>query len=467
MTTTTNTLPDTRGPWRRESRALLTLALPMVFTELSYMAMSVTDTIMMGRLGALQLAAGALSHHFYALFFLVGIGVMNAVAPMAAQALGARQYRNVRRALRQGFWAAVAIGIPCMLVVWQAGALLSFAGQDPEVAAASQTYLRVVVWGLIPLLCYLALANFLAAHSRPRAALIVGLCAIPLNALGNYLLMYGHFGLPRLELVGAGISTLVVDGFMVLTLLAVVLRDRKLRRYHVLGRIWRPDWPRFIELFRIGLPSGLALVAEHGLFLASTLLIGLFGTNQLAAHGIAIECIGLTYMVAYGIGQAATVRVGLAAGRGDRVGIWMAGWTGLLWGCSIAVIPAIGFWFAGPALVSVFLDPTVAENAVAIGFAAAFLKIAAVFQLFDAMQVLGAGCLRGLKDTRVPMQIALLGYWGFGMTAAWIFAVELDYQGYGAWIGLAVGLGVTAPLMVWRFHRLIGRPKTGAAPATS
>ena len=445
------------APWRAESRALITLALPLVLTEIAQMAMGTTDTIMMGWIGAEALAAGALANHFYGFFVLIGIGVMSAVAPMVAQALGARRFRHVRRSVRQGLWAAVAVGLPGGFAVWHAEALLTALGQDPVVAAASQDYLRAMVWGFVPFLGYMVLSHFLAAHSRPRPAMVLTLIAIAVNALGNYLLMFGHFGLPRLELVGAGISTAIVDYFLFVSLLGYSLWDRRFRRYHILARIWRPDWARFVELFRIGLPIGLALLAEVGLFLASSLLIGMIDTDQLAAHGLAIQCVALVYMVPYGIGQAAAVRVGLAAGSERWSGIGLAGWTALAWGTGFALLPALAFWFGGTAIVGFYLDPGVPGNAAAVAFAVGFLEVAAVFQLADAAQVVAAGALRGLKDTRVPMVLAVIGYWAIGFSAAIVFAFELGYEGTGAWIGLAIGLTVTAPMLIWRFRVMLRR----------
>ena len=395
-------LPYSRAkPWRTESRALLTLALPLVLTELAQMAMSASDTVMMGWLGAEALAAGTLTAHFYGFFFLLGLGVTGAVAPLVAQAIGARQFRHVRRSVRQGLWAAAAVGLAGAAVAWHSAAILTAIGQDPAIALAGQAYLRAMLPGFVPGLWFLVLSQFLAAHRRPRPALIVTLLAIPLNVLGNYALMFGHFGLPRLELVGAGISTALVDGFLFLALLGFVLRDRRLRRYRILGRIWRPDWPRFFEIFRIGLPIGLALLAEIGVFLASTLLIGLFDTDQLAAHGLAIQCTAVVYMVPYGIGQAATVRVGLAAGAQDPAGVGLAGWTAIAWGCGYALLPAAAFWFLGHEIVSLYLDPDRAGNAAAVGFAVTFLQVAAVYQFVEAPQVIAAGALRGLKDTQI------------------------------------------------------------------
>ena len=450
-------LPLIAGRWRRESRALIALGLPLIMTALSQMAMSLTDAVRMGRLGAEALAAGTLAVHFVGFVFLIGFGITAAVAPMAAQAIGARRFKDVRRAVRQGLWAAVAVAAPLMLLARYSGSLLTLLGQDPAIAAESQRYLRAMVWGFLPALWYVVLSEFLAAHSRPLPALVVSLIAIPVNALGNYALMFGHFGLPKLGLIGAGVSTAIVDGFLFLGLLGFVSWDRRLRRYRILARIWRPDWQRFFELFRVGLPIAGTLMAEMGLFFAATLLIGLFGTDQLAGHGIATECVALVYMIPYGLAQAATVRVGLAHGARSPQDVRLAAWTAMTCSTTFGLLAAAAFWFLGPEIVGLFLDPARPENRAAAAFAVSFLQVAALFQFVDALQVVTMGALRGLKDTRIPMVLAIVGYWGLGFTSAMVLALEFDLEGRGAWIGFAVGLTAAAAMMQWRFRVLARR----------
>ena len=429
-----------REAWRGEALSLSRLAVPLVLTALSQMAINTTDIVMIGWLGADFLAAAVLAGHFYGLCLYFAMGVMAAVAPLVAQALGARHFRMVRRSLRQGLWAALALALPLSLVVWQGGAILVLAGQDPALASNAESYLRALVFGLFQTLGYVALSHFLSAHSRPRAVLVVTLCAIPLNALGNYALIFGNFGLPRLELAGAGTSSALVESFLFLSLLGFVLIDRRFRRYRLLGRIWRPDWPRFAEIFRIGLPIGLTHVSEIGLFLAAALLLGWIGTAELAGHGIALQCAAISYMIPLGLAQACTVRVGLSAGRGDAPGVVRAAFSALVLGCGFMLLPALLFWFAAPLLVSLFLDMGQPDNLEAAGFAVSFLAAAAIFQIADGGQAIAAGALRGLKDTRGPMVLALIGYWLVGLGSAWWLAFGLDLGGLGVWFGLAAGL---------------------------
>jgi MATE family multidrug resistance protein len=445
--------PTAAALWRREIVATLRLAVPLVFTQLGMIAINTTDILMMGWLGPQELAAGALGMNIYIPVFLFGLGIAMVVAPMVSQALGGRDFRGVRRTVRQGFWLTLLFGVFFTAVIWNGRHLLLATGQDPTLAALSQDYLQAVAWGLVPSLWFVVLRCFVTAHARTRAVLVVTFAAVVLNAVGNYGLMFGNFGLPRWELTGAGVTSSVVSTLMFLALLGHVQLDRRFRRYVILGRFWRADWPRFLELFRVGVPIGLTIVAESGLFSAAALLMGLIGTEALAAHAIALQCAAVAFMVPLGIGQAAVVRVGLSAGARNSEGVRRAGWAALVAGTLFMSCSALVFWFAGRFLVSLFLDPAVPENAPVIDLAVVFLAIAALFQLVDGGQVIGVHVLRGLKDTAVPMWLALGGYWVIGFVASVTLAFPLGLGGRGVWIGLALGLAFVAFAVNWRFHR--------------
>jgi MATE family multidrug resistance protein len=445
--------PSAAFLWRREIVATLRLAAPLVFTQLAMIGINTTDIVMMGWLGPQELAAGALGMNIYIPFFLFGMGIATVVAPMTAQALGARDFDGVRRTLRQGFWLILLFGALFTAIIWNGRHLLLASGQDPAIALLSQEYLQAVAWALLPSLWFVVLRCFVTAHSRPRSVLVITLAAVAVNALGNYGLMFGNFGLPRWELVGAGVISSIVSALMLLALFGYVLRDRQFRRYDILSRFWRADWPRFVELFRVGVPIGLTIVAEAGLFSAAALIMGIISIEALAAHAIALQCAAVAFMVPLGIGQAAVVRVGLAAGARDNDGVRRAGWSALLAGSLVMACSALAFWFAGSWLVGLYLDASVPENGPVIELAVAFLAIAALFQLVDGGQVIGVHVLRGLKDTTVPMWLAIGGYWAIGFVAALAFAFPLGFGGRGVWMGLAVGLACVAFAVNWRFHR--------------
>ncbi len=441
------------GVWRTEIAATLSLAIPLALAQLAHIAINITDVLMMGWLGRDDLAGGTLGGNIFFPSFLFGMGIVMATSPMIAQALARRQFRAIRRTVRQGFWVALAYSVPMGLLLWNVEDIFALFGQADATIAMAQAYIRAVVWSLLPSLWIIVLRSFVSAHSRPRSVLVVTLIGVGVNALGNYALMFGNFGFPALGVVGAGISTSIVDTVMFVVLMGFVLRDRQFRRYYVLVRLWRPDWPRFREILRIGMPIGLAILAESGMFAAAAVLMWKIGTNELAAHGIALQCAALAFMVPLGISHAATVRVGLAAGRGDAGGVHRAGWVALALGVVYAVVPIALFLLMPWTLIDLFLDFDKPENLQVAEVAVLFLGMAAIFQLADGAQVIAVGILRGLKDTRMPMVIAVIGYWPIGFAAGAVLGLGTSLGGLGAWIGLALGLAFVAVVAIHRFHR--------------
>jgi multidrug resistance protein, MATE family len=455
--------------WRREARALFALSVPIVLTNLGQVAIQTTDVVMIGWLGPEQLAASVLGINLMFVLLLFAIGVVIATAPMMAQDLGRKRHavREPRRTVRQGFWMALALGLPSLLLLWHIAPILQLLRQDPALIAAAESYVHAAMWGFVPGLWFVVLRNFIAALERPRAGMVATFLAIAFNALAAYGLIFGAFGLPALGLQGAGIAAALTNVLMFLGLLAYVLIDRRFRRYQILGRFWRPDWVRFREIFRLGLPIGITLIMEVGLFAGAGFLMGWVGTAELAAHQIALQCAAVTFMVPLGLGQAATVRVGLAVGAGDRPGVLRAGVAALVIGGAFMTAMAVLMWTAPAAIIGLFIDASDPANAHVLQVAVSFLGIAALFQIFDGGQVIGAGALRGLKDTRWPMIFAALAYWGVGMSTAVGLAFAAGLAGLGIWIGLALALAVAALLMIGRFVILQRQAAGAGAPATA
>ncbi|GHD55214.1 MATE family efflux transporter [Thalassobaculum fulvum] len=443
---------------RDEIRATVALSIPIALTQIAQMSLNTTDVVMTGRLGPEALAAGQLGHSLFFPMYITVIGVLFATAAMFAQEIGARRYKGVRRTARQGFWVIVSLTGPAWLYFWHAEWILVHAlGQDPALAVRAGEYADGAMWGFPFMAGFSLLRNFIAAHSRPRAALYILAVGIVINAVADWVLMFGGFGLPRLELYGLGLATSIVQTAMFLGLLAVVLRDRRWRRYRILVRFWRPDWPRYREVWAIGLPIGLTKLAESGLFAASGFLVGLIGAEALAGHAVAIQYTAISFMVPFGIAQAATVRVGLAVGRGDLEAARRAGRVAMVVGVLVVLPMALLFVTAGGPLARLFLDGDDAAGAVAIAHATAFLAMAGLFQIADGGQAVTAGALRGFKDTRVPMVIAVVGYWAFGIGGAAVLAFPLGFGGVGVWGGLALGLAVVWAALVLRFRRVTRR----------
>jgi len=436
-----------------EVRATVALSIPIALTQIAQMALHTTDVVMTGRLGPHALAAGQLGHNLFFPVFITTIGVLFATAAMFAQELGARRYKGVRRTFRQGFWVILAMTGPAWLVFWHAETVLEHAlGQNPALSARAAEYALGAMWGFPMMAGFSLLRNFIAAHGRPRAALWILVAGILLNGFADWLLMFGKLGFPRLELFGLGLATSIVQAIMFLALLAVVLTDRRWRRYHLLARFWRPDWPRFREVWAVGLPIGFTKLAEAGLFAASGFLVGLIGVDALAGHAVALQFAAIAFMVPFGVAQAATVRVGLAVGRGDPEGARRAGRAAMLVGLLVVIPLALVFVTAGRPLALLFLSADDGHGEVAVTYAVTFLAMAGVFQLADGGQAVTAGVLRGFKDTRVPMVIALTGYWIVGIGTAVLLAFPLGWGGVGVWSGLALGLAVVWAALVLRFR---------------
>jgi MATE family multidrug resistance protein len=451
------------GAWSGELRSTLALAWPLILANLTQQLIQATDVLLMGRLGATQLAAATLALNLTFTFNLMMLGLLIASSPMMATALGQRfnAVRDVRRTFRAGLWLLAFMLPPYWLILWHVGDLMRVFGISAELASQGQTFLRAYMWCTAPWLLFQILRNFVSALERPRSVLWLSLAGIGLNALLSWSLIFGHFGLPALGLVGGGVGSTITWLILCATLIAIVQSDRQFRRFHLFGNWWRFDRQRTIAMVRLGWPIGLTMALEMGVFALAAFFMGWIGAPAVAAHAIALQLAALTFMVPLGLGQAATVRVGLALGRRDERGITRAGWTAWLMGVGFMGAMALVMWSIPRTLVTLFLKDSPA-NAGVVGLAVSFVRVAAAFQLVDGAQVIGAGMLRGLHDTRWPLLFALFGYWVVGLgIGAWLAFAE-DWNGVGIWVGLASGLGAVAALMLarWIMRGRLGLTRT-------
>ena len=450
-------------PWRAEMRAMLSLAWPLILTNVTMVLINATDVFLLARLGPDALAASAMGSGIVIAMMLFGIGLVIASSPMIASEIGAKKHsvRDVRRTFRQSLWAAVAITIPMWVFLWFSEDLLRVAGQPERLAADTGLFIRALQWEILPALGVVALRSFMSALELPLWTMIAGIVAVVVNALVNYTLIFGHFGVPALGLWGAGIGSSVTSLFQFLFLGGVAMLHPRFRRYHIFGRWWRADWPRFRTIWRLGAPIGLHMGFEASVFAAAVILMGYISTASVAAHAVAIQIASMTFMVPLGIGQAATVRVGIGYGRRDAQAIRRSGWTAYMLGVGFMTAMAAIIWIMPRALTGIFIDPTLTGNAAVVDLTVAFLGVAAVFQIVDGAQVVGAGMLRGLHDTTWPMIFAAFGYWAVGIGVGALLAFKLGLAGVGIWIGLAVGLAIVAVLILLRW---IMRDRLGLLP---
>ncbi|MFM5930543.1 MAG: MATE family efflux transporter [Novosphingobium sp.] len=451
------------SPLRTEFGATLRLAGPLALANLLQMAVYACDVIFVARLGQDALAASSLAVSIFMLINWGLLGLTGAAAPLIAAELGhkAHSVREVRRTMRMALWLSLlcaAVG----LVVCQFGeAIMLATGQDPKIAAAAQQFLSILSIALLPMIVSNVLRTFVSAMGKPVFATLITALAIGVNVLGNFALVFGSFGFPALGLPGSALSSLITAVVTMLAYIVVIQTDRRMRRTYIWGRFWRPEWKRLKTMVRLGIPIALTVMAEGGLFGSAAYLMGNLGAAELAAHTIALQVAAAFFQIPYGIGQAATIRVGYHYGAGDRAGIARAG-IAVFAVCLLAQAIAIAAMVGAPRfIISAYIDPDAPANAAVTALALQYLVIAAAFQLADGVQTVAAGALRGLQDTKWPSVIALGGYWLVGfVVAAWL-GLWTPLEGIGVWIGLMAGLVVVAILLSWRWWR---RARLGLLP---
>ena len=449
--------------WSDEWRATLSLAAPLVVANLLHMAVFAIDVVFIARLGPTELAAASLSVSLFGLLVWSLTGLVGAASPLIAAELGARRHavREVRRTVRMAGWVAVIAAIAAMGMCLLGGPLMRLTGQQPAVIALAVPFLGVLMWAAIPSVLASLLRTVVSSMGRPGIGTAINAMAVAVNALGNWVFVFGHFGMPALGLAGSALSSVVTSVAMLLAYAAVIRFDRRLHRYRLLGRWWRPEWSRFFDVLKIGLPICATIIAEAGMFNGAAFLMGRIGELELAAHTIALQFASIAFMVPFGVAQAATIRVGLAYGARDPSAITRAGVVALALGFGFVGISASIMLFAPRLVLAIYIDPDAPANAAMVPLAIQYMAIAAAFQLFDSAQAIGAALLRGLQDTRVPMNIALFGYWVPGIGTAVGLGLFTPLGGLGVWIGLLVGLAVVAALMLWRWR---GRAPLGLLP---
>lgn len=441
--------------WLKEARELLKLAGPLVITQLAQMIVMTTDIVMLSRYSETALAGAGLGNTVFFLCWLIGTGPAAAVSPMIAHILGAKpnDRANVRSVVRMGLWSVLVLWLPLAALLLSAEPVLIALHQKPELAHAAHLFVLPLCFGLPFSLGFQVLRNYATTLNRPNTSLIVMGLTVFFNAVGDYALIFGHFGAPKMGLLGSGIASACSYAFSFVAMVAVIYLTPELRKYRMFRRFHRPDWAKFGELYKLGIPIGLTMIFEAMLFNASMLIMGTFGTEYVAAHQIALNVPSITFMVPLGIALAATVRVGLSAGAGDRQGVRRAGYTAMIVGTGFMAICAIVLGLFPRTIAELYFAPTPA-NAHVISLVVSFLYLAAAFQVFDGLQVVGALSLRGLKDARAPMWIAGAAYWLAGFPVCYLLGVTFGMKGEGIWIGLAFALLVAAGAMCGRFYYL-------------
>lgn len=432
---------------------MLRMAAPLALAELGWMAMGLVDTMMAGRLGAPAVGAGGLGAMLFYPVAICGTGMLLGMDTLVAHAFGSDDFQDCRRTLVNGVWLALLITPPLLLVLMGLGPALAASGSNPRILLLFDPFVKALAWGIAPLLLYTAFRRYLQAVNVVKPVTFALVSANLVNALGNWVLMFGHWGAPAMGLEGSGWSTSLSRAYMAAVLLAAILWHERRTGNVLFAMSWRPRWARIRRLIELGLPPAGQILLEGAVFGLVTVFASRLDEASLAAHAIALNVVATTYMVPLGISSAAAVRVGQAFGARDWHGAVVRGWTAL----------ALGAGFMGTAGVVLALAPRAilriyTSDAAAIAGGTVLLRIAALFQLFDGLQVVATGALRGLADTRTPLLAHFAGYWLIGLPVAYVLCFPCGWGAPGIWVGLSAALIAIGSmlLIVWRWRTAPG-----------
>ncbi|MGE7993576.1 NorM family multidrug efflux MATE transporter [Pseudomonas sp. NPDC089554] len=450
-----------------ELKALLRLAGPLIASQLAHMLMVLTDTLMMARISPQALAGGGLGAASYSFVSIFCLGVIAAVGTLVAIRKGAGDIAGATRLAQAGVWLAWGLALVAMLVLWNLGPVLLLFGQQPANVEAAMQFLTLLPLALPGYLTFMALRGFTSALGHSTPVMVISLVGTVLNYLFNHALIEGMFGLPHLGLVGIGLVTALVSLGMAIALALYIRWHSAYEAYPLRKGLSRPSLPALRELWRLGLPIGGTYMVEVGLFGFAVLLMGVLGSTQLAAHQIALQIISTAFMVPAGLSYAVTMRVGLYYGAGNLLAARSAGRVGIAFGATMMLGFAALFWLLPDTLVGLFIDRDDPAFAAIFQLAVQLVMVAAWFELFDGVQTIAMGSIRGLKDAKTTFLIGLGCYWLVGAPSAWAFAFTFGGGAQGVWWGLALGLACAAVALTfafeWRMKRMLGKAGIGAA----
>ena len=441
--------PDQPMSKRGHTRAILTLGLPLIGGHLGQIAIGATDAIMLGWYSVEALAAITLASMVFFTLFIFVSGFAQAVMPLVASFAAEEDEVGIRRATRMGLWLSLGCGALTLPVFLGVEPLLLLLGQGEQLSEDAAQYLQIAGLGIIPALVVMVLRSYLAALERTQVIFWITALSAVANALGNYAFIFGNWGAPELGLRGAAVASLITQMISVMAVIAYVIWV--MPHHQLFVRFWRRDWAMLVRVFRLGLPIGLTILCETGLFAAAALMMGWLGTIPLAAHGIAVQLASITFMVHLGFCNVATIRVGNAFGRRDIPHMARGAHMVMLMSLVFSAITIVAFVVWPEPLISLFMREGETARAEILAIGVGLLAMAALFQLVDGAQAVALGMLRGVQDTKVPMIYAAISYWGIGIPCSYVLGFVLGWEGIGVWAGLVIGLGAAAVLLNLRF----------------
>jgi MATE family multidrug resistance protein len=431
------------------------LSTPIIFGELTQMALGIIDNIMVGSISYKHLAAASLVNSVMNVPFVLGIGMTMSVSQTVSMAHGRKDGLKVSHYLYNGFWLCSIAAILIALFLNFSKNILFHLGQDQVVAALAVPFLQLMGWSTIPMLMFIVIKQFTDGLERTRTAMILSLSALPVNIFINWLLIYGNWGFPRLELTGAGIGTLITRSLILIVFIIVLQKHSSFKRYITVRRNqWKLKWQTIKELLHIGVPSSIQVAMESGAFAVSGIIIGTLGAVQLAAHQVALSCASVAFMVSWGLAQGGSIRVSNAWGRNDWSDINIIGKSTLISGLLYGIFGAI-FFICFRNILPVAFN----KNTEVLSLSAILMMYAAVFQISDATQAIGAGLLRGIKDVKIPTLYIGTAYWIIGIPLGCIMAFTFRLGAAGMWIGFVGGLTFSSMFLNKRFFKMLNRKR--------
>ncbi|XZF15126.1 MATE family efflux transporter [Chitinophagaceae bacterium MMS25-I14] len=441
---------------RNEAIKTWKLSAPIILGELTQMALGIIDSAMVGNISYKHLAASALVNSVMNIPFVLGIGMTMSVSQTVSMAHGRRDSQQVSHYLYNGFWLCTVIAICIGLILNLGKGILFHLDQDPQVSQLAVPYLQIMGWSTVPMLMFLSVKQFSDGLEKTRTAMLLSLLALPLNVFINWLLIYGNWGFPRLELTGAGLGTLFTRIIVLIALVIVVFIHPLFKRYVAVRKTqWVVKTATIKELLHVGVPSSLQAAMESGAFAVSGIIIGTLGAVQQAAHQIALSCAAMVFMVSFGLSQGGSIRISNAWGRNNWKDITIIGKSTLISALVYGILGAVFFVCLRHILPLAFNDDTSV-----VTIAGTLLLYAAVFQIPDATQAVGVGLLRGIKDVKVPTAYVAIAYWVVGIPTGCLMAFVFKMGAAGIWIGFVSGLTFSSVFLNKRFFNMIRRRKT-------
>jgi len=423
------------------------LAYPVIIGQLGFIMMGVVDSIMVGELGAVPLAGASLGNSMFILIFIIGLGVSMSVTPLIAILVGAKRFQECGIYFRQSLIVNIVLGLILMSVVFFTSNLFEYLNQPLAVAEQASSYTKIIALSIMPAMLFHTYKQFIEGFSIMKPAMIIAIVANIINAFANWVFIYGNIGMPALGLNGAGWATFFSRVFMAFVIMLYVMNKEYFKQFDVNFHFKKINFPVIKKILSIGLPSGFQYFFEVGAFSFAVIMIGWLGTNQLAAHQIAINLASITFMVVLGISAAGGIRVGNKVGKKDVVEVRKAGFTAVIMGASIMFTFGVIFIVLNEFLPTLYID-----NEDVIRIASSLIVIAALFQISDGIQGVGIGVLRGLTDVKIPTLITFIAYWVLALPIGYLFGFVFHFGVEGVWVGLLLGLTASAAMLTIRFN---------------